>query len=235
MSLLFLKLLLAHLVGDFLLQPDKWVADKKKRKAASPYLYLHLCVHALLLLLLLQFNVHYWRAIVIIVTSHFLIDVAKLYLQNSWPEKYLFITDQLLHLLLIVAAVHIYQPITVDVNILHQPKIILAGVCIVAVTYVIAIVMRLIMNHWDLKEDNKEDSLKNAGKYIGMIERLLVFIFVVLGQWGAIGFLIAAKSILRFSDLSRAKDRKLTEYVIIGTLLSIAMAIVVGLVYNKLK
>ena len=90
------------------------------------------------------------------------------------------------------------------------------------------------MNYWKLKEDNTEDSLQYAGKYIGIIERLLVFLFVVLNQWGAIGLLIAAKSILRFSDLSRAKDRKLTEYIIIGTLLSTAIAIITGLVYTAL-
>ncbi|GAB3018768.1 hypothetical protein GCM10027051_24800 [Niabella terrae] len=88
------------------------------------------------------------------------------------------------------------------------------------------------MNYWKLEEDRAEDSLQLAGKYIGMIERLLVFFFVLLNQWSAIGFLIAAKSILRFSDLSRAKDRKLTEYVIIGTLLSISIAIFTALFYK---
>jgi len=41
--------------------------------------------------------------------------------------------------------------------------------------------------------------------------------------------LIAAKSIFRFSDLSRSKDRKLTEYVLIGTLLSYGLAIMIAL------
>ena len=68
-----------------------------------------------------------------------------------------------------------------------------------------------------------------------MLERLLVFGFIVLQQWPAIGWLIAAKSILRFSDLSRAKDRKLTEYVLIGTLLSFSLAIFIGLLYRYLS
>jgi hypothetical protein len=36
----FVKLLLAHLLGDFLLQPTLWVLDKEK-KHKSKYLYIH--------------------------------------------------------------------------------------------------------------------------------------------------------------------------------------------------
>jgi len=68
-----------------------------------------------------------------------------------------------------------------------------------------------------------------------MLERLLVFVLIILEQWSAIGFLITAKSVLRFSDISKAKDRKLTEYILIGTLLSFGLAILVGLGYQKLK
>ena len=42
-----------------------------------------------------------------------------------------------------------------------------------------------------------------------------------IGQPGAIGFLVAAKSILRFEE---AKKQKLAEYVLIGTLLSFTLA-----------
>ncbi|RYE13805.1 MAG: DUF3307 domain-containing protein, partial [Sphingobacteriales bacterium] len=45
----------------------------------------------------------------------------------------------------------------------------------------------------------------------------------------AVGFLLAAKSIFRFGDLKEAHDIKLTEYVLIGTLLSFGMAIVTAL------
>lgn len=88
------------------------------------------------------------------------------------------------------------------------------------------------MDSWNLKEDSKSESLPQAGKYIGMLERLFVFCFVVLGQWQGIGFLIAAKSVFRFSDLSRAKDRKLTEYILIGTLLSFGLAIGISFLYQ---
>jgi len=100
------------------------------------------------------------------------------------------------------------------------------------VTFVSSVVVKTIMSTWDLKEDNADESLDHAGKYIGIIERLFVFGFILLHQWSAIGFLIAAKSVFRFSDLSRAKDRKLTEYILIGTLLSFGLAVIIGFVYQ---
>ncbi|HLV52538.1 MAG TPA: hypothetical protein VKY29_00860, partial [Cryomorphaceae bacterium] len=51
-------------------------------------------------------------------------------------------------------------------------------------------------------------------------------------QWAAIGFLMAAKSIFRFGDLTRAKDRRLTEYILIGTFLSFGIALAVGMLYR---
>jgi hypothetical protein len=82
------------------------------------------------------------------------------------------------------------------------------------------------------KKDSKDDSLQNAGNYIGILERLFVFCFITTGHFEAIGFLLAAKSIFRFGDLKEAKDRKLTEYVLIGTLLSFGIAMLVGILVS---
>ncbi len=65
--------------------------------------------------------------------------------------------------------------------------------------------------------------LPNGGRMIGALERGLIFLLVMTGQAGGIGFLIAAKSVLRFGTIS--DDRAVSEYVIIGTLASFAWAI----------
>ncbi len=88
------------------------------------------------------------------------------------------------------------------------------------------------MSRWHLSIENADDSLHDAGKNIGYIECLFIFVFIVLNQWSAIGFLLAAKSVFRFGDLSRARDRKLTEYILIGTLLSFGLAILTGVLFN---
>ena len=82
--------------------------------------------------------------------------------------------------------------------------------------------------------DGNEKSLNQAGKYIGILERIFVFIFVITGKWEGIGFLLAAKSVFRFGDLKESKDRKLTEYILIGTLLSFGIAIATGMLVVKL-
>ena len=61
------------------------------------------------------------------------------------------------------------------------------------------------------------------------MERLLILVFVLLGKWEGVGFLLAAKSVFRFGDLKEAHDMRLTEYVLIGTLLSFGIAIFVAL------
>lgn len=56
--------------------------------------------------------------------------------------------------------------------------------------------------------------------------------FIIMGRWEAIGLLIGgAKSVFRFNDLKESNNRKLTEYILIGTLLSFGLAIITGIVY----
>lgn len=230
-----LALLLAHILGDFVFQPDSWVAKKRKQKHRSLILYAHIGIHALALLILLQFNLKYWLGVLIILITHFLIDLLKLILEGRYHRGWLFALDQGAHLLVILGVIYAYYPFYISLQYLLGESSLLFLLAVLSVTSVSAILMRLLMSRWPLPEDKIEDSLPQAGKYIGMLERLLVFGFIVLQQWSAIGWLIAAKSILRFSDLSRAKDRKLTEYVLIGTLLSFSLAILTGLLYNYLS
>jgi len=81
---LFLKFLLAHILGDFVFQPTNWVINKEEKKIKAPKLYLHILVHALLLLLVIQFQLkEYWLGIVLIVTSHYVFDVLKITYQKK--------------------------------------------------------------------------------------------------------------------------------------------------------
>jgi hypothetical protein len=69
---------------------------------------------------------------------------------------------------------------------------------------------------------------------LGILERLFIFFFILLKYWEGIGFLLAAKSVFRFGDLSKSEDRSLTEYILIGTLLSFGMAIATAVGYKYL-
>ncbi len=226
---LTLKLLIAHILGDFVLQPNHWVESKKKNGYKSIYFYLHGGVHLLSLLILLGFDLSYWPSIIGIVLSHLLIDFCKLKLESYVNPRLLFSLDQLLHLCVIGGLVYYHTGYKIDLWPIYSTELLLAIVALLMVTCVSSVVVKTVMGKWKLEEDKSEDSLESAGKYIGILERLFVFGFILLNQWSAIGLLIAAKSVFRFSDLSRAKDRKLTEYILIGTLISFGLAILIGL------
>ena len=106
MTSFILKLVLSHLLGDFLFQPDTWVKDKENRKHASPYLYLHIIIHITTLLVVLQFNMKYWLGIIIIAISHFIIDLLKVNLRYQNNARFLFFFDQTLHISVIAAVVY---------------------------------------------------------------------------------------------------------------------------------
>lgn len=238
MILFAIKLILAHLLGDFLLQPAHWVAHKEVKKVKSKYLYYHVGVHAICLLVILQF--HYWLGIFIIILSHYLTDLVKLYLQKNNNKRWLFFADQALHLLILAWVVRIYFPYTIDMNLLYSAPVLLFLCFIVFITNVTGVIMQVIISRWRLSnwlpnEQPENEGLQKAGMYIGILERLFVFGFIVLQHWEGVGFLIAAKSIFRFGDLSKAKDRKLTEYILIGTLLSFGIAIACGVAHNYLS
>lgn len=233
--IVLIKLILAHLIGDFLLQPKGWVKDKEIKKAKSPYLYIHLFIHALIVLLLL-WDFNYWLFALLLMISHGLIDAIKLYAQNEHNKTHWFFIDQILHLISILALwVFFFKP-EIDIKaLLSAPTIWIYTSAVLFLTVVSSIVIRELMSNWSKTlGENNDESLSNAGKYIGMLERIFVFIFVVTENWEGIGFLLAAKSVFRFGDLKESKDRKLTEYILIGTLLSFGIAVGIGMLVLKL-
>ena len=229
---LFIRLLLAHLLGDFLLQPDSWVREKEQKKYKSLKLYLHGLIHFLLIWILT------WQYAIIpvallIAISHIIIDAVKLEWQNERTKRIWFFVDQLLHLIVLIIVVwFIAPPEFVWQHVADRLLIIATGLLFLLKPS--SLIIKMILSKWTpataFQTDKIETpSLLHAGMMIGYLERILVFIFILNDQWAAIGFLITAKSVFRFSDLKLGQDRKLTEYILIGTLLSFGIAIVVSL------
>lgn len=231
--LLFLKFLLAHILGDFVFQPEKWVKDKEENKIKSVKLYIHIAVHAIFLLLILQFEIQkYWLGFLLIIASHYIIDILKLYLQKKKTKRIWFFIDQVLHLLILSISTSFYADFPLSIENFITEKSLLLIVFLLLTVFVSAIIIKIIITQWNPeKKKENDDSLAKAGRYIGILERLFVFTFVITNHWEAIGFLLAAKSVFRFGDLTSSKDRKLTEYILIGTLLSFGFAIFLGVLY----
>ncbi len=224
------QLILAHLIGDFILQPNKWVAHKEAKKTASPYLYLHTLIHTGLCMLFL-WDLDLWWIAALVGISHFIIDALKLHLQKTGTKKKWFIIDQALHAL-VIAGVGIATD-QFDLKMLLSPQTLVLLTGAVFITTPVSILIKTLLSAWTpvAIEHSKvqTDSLTHAGKYIGILERLLVFTFIIVNHWEGVGFMIAAKSVFRFSDLAEAKQRKLTEYVLVGTLLSFGIAVLTGI------
>ena len=241
MIALTLKLLLAHILGDFVLQPTKWVKHKTKHGWKSKYLLAHIGVHLLALLILLQFQLNYLLGVLVIIVTHYAIDALKIKFTTKKNSRKLFMADQVAHLLVLNLVLFYYKPYSLNLNTLFQPKFLLLVFLLLFVTFVSGILIKVILQPWQnaieptKKEKQKSTSLAGAGKIIGILERLFVFAFILLNAWSAIGFLIAAKSVFRFGDLTEGKNRQLTEYVLIGTLLSFGIAIGAGLLFNYLS
>ncbi|MFY7671008.1 DUF3307 domain-containing protein [Tenacibaculum sp. MEBiC06402] len=233
--MLFIQLLLVHILGDFVLQPSSWVKNKMKYKIKSYKLYAHIGVHAFLLFIVALINQNFWLGFLLILITHYIIDVAKLYLQKKVAANILFFGDQLLHIFFLGLATYLTKPFKIDFSKIFTEKVLLLITALLFIVYVAPILIQLIVKQWEPEKDklDHKQSLKEAGKYIGILERLFVFMFVIFGKWEGVGFLLAAKSIFRFGDLTTAKDRKLTEYILIGTLISFGLAILAGLIYNK--
>ncbi|SNR82119.1 DUF3307 domain-containing protein [Flavobacterium sp. ov086] len=232
--ILFIKLVLAHLLGDFIWQPNSWVADKESKKHQSIYLYLHILLHGVLAAILVG-EIQFIPYAILIAVTHGIIDLIKLNFQKESTKRTWFVVDQMVHVLVLVGVVFLYKGETI--NFLwfnNQFWILITGVLFI--TKPTSIIIKTIISIWNPETQNSHDdnSLAKAGNYIGVLERLFVFCFILTGHFEAIGFLLAAKSIFRFGDLKEAKDRKLTEYVLIGTLISFGTAIATGLIVQVL-
>ncbi len=234
--MIFIPLILAHLLGDFFLQPDHWVRDKERKGARGKYLYLHVLLHMALAAVFLWnaelWNVGLWWVVLIIGISHGIIDWLKITFQKPKTKRRWFFLDQLAHLL-VIAGISLGIIGWTKIKFFVTPEIITVVTGALFLLLPSSIMIKTAISGWTPTalppEQLETDSLANAGKYIGMLERLLVYIFVLTGHWEGVGFMIAAKSVFRFSDLAQARQRKLTEYVLIGTLLSFGAAVVTAL------
>ena len=230
-TILFANLLLAHLIGDFLLQSNTLCESKERKHHKSAFMYVHALIIALLSWVAIG-NYHLWGYAVIIGVTHLLIDIAKSYVKTQtlvW-----FVGDQILHIfVLLIVSYFIGNGWEQFAWIPQNYALILPAFlsAVIICTKPANIFIKMILTRYEIDLPKAKDKeLKNAGALIGNLERLLSLVLIIAGQFGAVGFIITAKSILRFRDYERAK----TEYVLAGTLLSFGIAIICGCIIKCL-
>jgi hypothetical protein len=256
---ILLRLFVAHLLTDFFWQPDKWVKGKESRVWSSRFLWYHCLVTGMVAWIFL-WDIHLWWAALLILVSHLLIDGIKSTMGKringrvsySGEKKAklglkLFVIDQFSHIL-VLAVVWLFIIKGYDSVYLLLKKALPDYRILLHISGYLFILeptgyfIGFLTRRW-ANELNAGDSLNDAGRWIGMLERILILTFVYIGQFAAIGFLIAAKSLLRVIDrpdkaaidpgfIQPLSSRKHSEYVLIGTFLSFAMALATGLIVN---
>lgn len=251
MTKFILVFLLAHIIGDYYLQTDSMSQKKKKD---YKWLIIHSIVYTIpywCIPLLVKESSKLVLPIILLGLSHGMIDLLKtkcfnlkrIRLNINLDEKKMYIIDQILHIINIYGICLIFLNGTVltpnsclegvknlvSLNLTDATKytILLLIICKpVNITFSI-----LFSNFKPKKTEKDEDTLlnlhspiKNAGSYIGLFERIIIVIFIYLQAYSAIGFVITAKSVARYDNIT--KDQQFAEYFLIGTLYSIASCLI---------
>ncbi|MGM0531027.1 MAG: DUF3307 domain-containing protein [Bacteroidota bacterium] len=237
MTLLYKLLILqftAHILADFMLQEKKWIDHKEKKLFAKQHVW-----HALIIFITsyaLSFHIGFWKGALFISVLHLGTDILKSLFKVRKDKNYFFL-DQLIHLVILGVVSTLYLryfgyalPFNVDVKTLATVSAVM--LCLKPSN----IIIKNLLDVFDIEapqekgvrknavdEEEEAKGLPNAGKLIGIVERLLAFSLILSGQYSAVGFIIAAKSILRF------RNTKHSEYVLVGSLLSFGIAIFLAL------
>jgi hypothetical protein len=249
-KLLILQLI-AHVLADYIFQTDLWTRHKRRYGFHSKIMYWHFLI-VFFLSWGMSFQLNFFLFSLVISLLHLALDgfkfsISEFKIRRATPFKEIvFFVDQFIHLIIILVAVLVFKKFLDIDPILHSPVtnhhlLILLGylVCLKPANIFIREVSKIYnlrltnKSRFELskeKENNTQEDLLNAGKLIGNIERILTLTLMLAGQFEAIGFIIAGKSILRYEGQKTAK----TEYVLVGTLLSFGIAILTGMIIKKL-
>ena len=207
-------LIFAHALADFVLQTN-WIATNKRLPQA-------MALHGLAVLgtaALATGTLSLW--LILLTLVHLAIDVAKSRLPGRGVT--LFLADQAAHLASLVAVAALAPDLWRAGLWTGLPR--LAPAMTLAAGLILAtraggFAVGLLMEPWAAEAPA---GLPGGGRMIGILERGLIFTLLLTGQAQGIGYLVAAKSVLRFGAV--ANESKLSEYVIIGTLASVLWAI----------
>lgn len=227
---------------------------KKCAKFLKPY---HRCIQvpivAVFSIIALWIHYKYMMVVMVISVTHFFIDGIKSKVENmvingcaipnSGYELYTFSIDQFVHaLVLFFCAIWINaygwkEPAFLNFLSLKTLVFILMFYYCGAPANILTRRILVYLKIDKRDKDNQQKDDKKTGRVIGLIERRLIIFFMFIQQFAAIGFLITAKSILRFSDINQKTrneedQRKFlseqSEYVLIGTFISISIAVACG-------
>ena len=240
-----IMLIIAHICADFIFQ-TKEMADGKQFGNSKMFWHIVIVFFSAVILTLS------WWIPLIITVIHYAIDSLKKSANDKWTTHpfRIFILDQTAHLVVIFISWSIYfKKLSFNQDyierILKHTDYFIIALGYAIVIWPAAYVIRKGVDYLSVKsgitpsinpavpntDGSNNENVYRGGMFIGQFERIIILTFVLLGQYEAIGFLITGKSIIRFKE----SDKLQTEYVLFGTMLSYAIAIVIGVMVKKLS
>jgi hypothetical protein len=232
MSISFLPTLLplvsAHLIADFLLQTKRDIRDKHRPAVLLKHVALVTAISYLLLGV-----PGAWLVAVGVFASHLGIDYLKI--RSGRDDLYVFSMDQLAHLVTLglIAALAPWpaeRSIWIRAAGYDYYTLLVMASAIILTIRTGAIVVDKAVAPFLAKLDSSAAArgFEEGGRLIGQLERALILLFVLANHLTAVGFLIAAKSVLRFGEVRDRENRMEAEYIIIGTLISFLWGLTVA-------
>jgi len=116
-----------------------------------------------------------------------------------------------------------------------QAIALMPSVWVVLLTYSVAFwpagtLVAALTRQWlaEIQNDDAAKGLQAGGLWIGRLERLLTVSFVLVNHPEAIAALVVAKGVIRFAEIKEASNRRVAEYILIGSMLSFGIALLLG-------
>ena len=251
-ALVVLALLLAHVLADFPLQTTRMVAGKGRREASAfaSHLGVHLAATVACLLAFTEVPVlrtETGLTLLVLISGHGLLDLAKSSIVNRAPHLdrwWLFLADQVLHVVIVLAAASILPEVSLDFEAValfweaHRGRVLVEALVLGTFIFPTGYLIRYLLEPLSARLNGSGDpvsaetGLDNAGLYLGWIERALLLFAFTEASITAIGLIVGAKSVVRFPEF---KTRAFAEYFLLGTLLSVGTAAIGALVLGAAR
>lgn len=218
-------LVLGHVLADFAFQTKQMVAGKHRIRPWLFHVGVVFAAQSLLLVPILP--VTGVLVIAALAITHGIIDWAKSSIQKRtnrqlWP----FLADQALHAASLIIAWQALKKTPLNEWPSWWPNVDAAEPALVLAAFIFngigagALVRALLADFGPVQD---RDGVQGAGFLIGVLERWLILTLALVGQWSAIGLVVAAKSLVRMDRFH--DDKSFAEYYLLGTFSSLLLAI----------
>ena len=245
---IFTILLIGHLMGDFYFQTQSMVERKNQELRV---MFLHGLIYFAAIappFILFSMTLSVWGFIMLAPLLHIIIDYKKGWLcRKPFFEKrqgFIFVADQCTHILILALVAYYYTTnnsvaysmigshlgkiYTILIPKLSIHKLVRLVCLFLFLGKPANIVVRQIIAIVDTNEKSDLDR-DQKGRIIGILERYLAVILIIMGQYAAVGFAFTAKSVTRFDRIS--KDQDFAEQYLIGTMSSLLLATIGAVMY----